>query len=78
MSIGEKLKKMRELRNLTQKELAEMSGIAFSQISKIELGNIQDPGRCMKCFIFKTKDRALSVILVRFRHKKRGALRPVR
>jgi len=44
MSIGEKLKKMRELRNLTQKELAEMSGIAFSQISKIELGNIQDPG----------------------------------
>ena len=38
-TLGEKIKRLRKLRNLTQEELAEMIDIAPKNLSKIELGN---------------------------------------
>ena len=37
--IGELLKKTRQEQNLTQKQLAEKSGISFVSINRIENGN---------------------------------------
>lgn len=38
------LKEIREKRNLTQDELAELSGVRQSTISNIELGHTVNPG----------------------------------
>ena len=38
-TLGEKIKRLRKQRNLTQEELAEMIDIAPKNLSKIELGN---------------------------------------
>lgn len=39
VNFGEKIKKLRIERNLTQKQLAEMTGVAISAISSYESGN---------------------------------------
>lgn len=39
VNFGEKVKLLRTQRNLTQKQLAEMSGVAVSAISSYESGN---------------------------------------
>ena len=41
MHIGQKIKKLRELKNLTQTHLAEQLGVTQSAYSKIELGETE-------------------------------------
>lgn len=43
MFVNKNLKKYRELQNLTQKELAELSGVSISTISKLESGVLNNP-----------------------------------
>lgn len=38
MEIGEKLKKLREMHNMSMREVAERTGLHFTYISKIEKG----------------------------------------
>ncbi|MEG3038579.1 MAG: helix-turn-helix transcriptional regulator, partial [Clostridia bacterium] len=40
MSIGKKIKEQRKLKGLTQKELAEKTGISLSAIEKYERGRL--------------------------------------
>lgn len=39
VNFGEKIKSLRTQRNLTQKQLADLSGVAISAISSYEAGN---------------------------------------
>lgn len=41
--IGDNIKKYRGLRHLTQKQLAEMSGVSLSTITKLESGVLNNP-----------------------------------
>lgn len=41
--IGRNIAKLRQAQNLTQKELAERTGISSSYLSRIEEGNCPDP-----------------------------------
>ncbi|EGQ26746.1 XRE family transcriptional regulator [Sporosarcina newyorkensis 2681] len=43
MTFGEYLKKLREERSISQRALAEKSGISNAEISRIETGNRQNP-----------------------------------
>ncbi len=43
ISIGKRIKQLREERNLTQEKLAEKSGLSIDYIGKIEV-NINQPG----------------------------------
>jgi len=43
MYLSEALKTVRENQNLTQKELAKMSGVSYSTITKLETGVITNP-----------------------------------
>ncbi len=43
LSIGKRIKQLREERNLTQEKLAEKSGLSIDYIGKIEV-NINQPG----------------------------------
>jgi transcriptional regulator with XRE-family HTH domain len=54
--IGEKLKKLRESKNLTQREAAEKIGIDYSYISKIENGKIPSLAKLNKlCELYGVK-----------------------
>lgn len=54
-SVGTRLKKVRKLRNMTQHDLAALSGVQQPSISKIERGDIQRPvelfelARALRC-----------------------------
>ena len=39
MKIGEQLKHIRKVYHLTQKQLAEQSGVSFSFVNEVETGN---------------------------------------
>lgn len=43
ISIGTNIKYYRQLRDLTQRELADLSGVKYTTITKIETGLIEDP-----------------------------------
>lgn len=42
--IGKTIKRLREESHLTQTQLAKMSGVAYSTITKLETGLIMNPG----------------------------------
>ncbi len=42
-SIGQSIKHYRQLQGLTQRELADRSGVKYTTITKIETGLIEDP-----------------------------------
>ncbi len=41
MTLGEEIKRVRELKNFSQEELAEQSEVSRQAVSKWETGNIQ-------------------------------------
>jgi len=41
--IGRKIKQIREYKGLTQKELAKLSGVKYTTLTKLETGVIVDP-----------------------------------
>jgi transcriptional regulator with XRE-family HTH domain len=41
LRIGQKIKKLRELKNLTQEHMAEVIGLSQSAYSRIELGDTE-------------------------------------
>lgn len=43
MHLSDNLKRIREQRELSQKELAERSGVSIGQISKLEIGSQKNP-----------------------------------
>lgn len=43
MSLGRNIAKLRQIKNMTQRELAKISGISESYLSRIEIGKITHP-----------------------------------
>lgn len=43
LDLGRKIKELRQLKGLTQKELAERAGISANYLSRIEEGNCSPP-----------------------------------
>jgi transcriptional regulator with XRE-family HTH domain len=58
MHIGQKIKKLRELKNLTQTHLAQELGVTQSAYSKIEIGESEVTysklEKNLKCFGYET------------------------
>jgi transcriptional regulator with XRE-family HTH domain len=59
--IGELLRKTRQEQNLTQKQLAEKSGISFVSINRIENGNPPRLSVITKIFSAMGKDVSINI-----------------
>lgn len=56
MDIIDKLKKIREERDITQKELSKMSGVSYSTLTKLESGVIKNPSFAVITKIIRALD----------------------